>query len=146
LITVFALLDTLVRTQVVVAIRAGRGAPLSIPSITVGTPPAAADLNALRGPITVTNNVLQGTVHGGGRIELWLAGRLAATTSFAPIPVGTPFVSVVSIFDTALFPKGAQTLEARLIADAAPPLLSGCAGFPAGEVARATQSVTLANP
>jgi hypothetical protein len=111
-------------------------------AIQVGTPPVAADLNALHGAVVAIVNVGEDMLPtAGAHVELWGSGRLLATvpvTDALPrIGDGTT-VPVALPFNTAALPSGAQTLEARLVAGKA--LSTSC---PASTIFQINERATI---
>lgn len=102
---------------------------------------SAADTRALRGRVTVLVNVLYPNT--GGRIEVRLGGRVAATLLLAP--PNSPIIATTRLpvtIDTRSFANGATTLEAALIVPDLPGL-PGCE--PVNFSDSDTQAVVLAN-
>jgi uncharacterized protein YjdB len=114
---------------------------------------APADPSALRGTVTATAGIARHAFLGGGRVELWLGGRLAASTPLARFTPGEQVTRVplsvnTSARDSAgapLYPNGARELELRVLSDGIP-AVPGCAALPAGLWGSTRLAVTLANP
>jgi hypothetical protein len=138
-----------VRDSVPVTVAIPTGGRTFVVGLTDAATGATVDPRALRGRVTVLVNLLYPNT--GGRLEIRLGGRVAATLLLAPPQVPGALVARLPVtVDTDArdaagarrFPDGAQNLEAALVL----PDVPGLPGCPAINLSDAdTQPVTLAN-
>lgn len=147
-LTVFARSDTNVRTTVGVTVGGPAVLRMTLQSVTTGTPPVAADLDVLRGTITVTIHVDPSLVPTGGVLELTLAGRMATSAAIPATSAGGAMLRVPltvatdarDVTGARLYANGPTSLAVTL---RTPAPANGCAAARAYSL---TQSVTVRNP
>ena len=119
---------------------------LTIQSITTGSPPAAVDLTAVRGTVTVTANV---DPRSYSSVELRLSGRSLGTQPVTSDSTSSLMQALSFTVNTAardvsgapLFPNGAQSL---MLAGTERHLVFACST--ASGIDTVQQQITLANP
>ncbi len=119
---------------------------VTIQSVTALDPPGAVDLDAVRGRIRVAINLRLDPGLETRRVELWLAGRLAAATDSVSRAADGLLATATLDVDTAardatgarLYPDGAARLEVRVA------FAQG--GLPATQTETVLLPLMLANP